>query len=65
MDLGSGDQVATAIVGNDDVCGASLRPYFDCAGFHRHVFADPAREGRLLAGWATLHPKPVGWVHTP
>jgi hypothetical protein len=49
---------ATAYVGTDNVCGASLRPYTECTGNHRHAFADPAREGALLAGWATLHPKP-------
>lgn len=46
---------ATAMVSRDSVCGASLKPYTECPGNHRHAFTDPEREGKLLAGWATLH----------
>jgi hypothetical protein len=47
------------MVGSDDVCGASLRPFTECAGIHQHAFSDPKREGALLAGWATLQPTPT------
>ena len=50
---------ATAIVGRDNICGASLQPYVTCVHNHEHVFADPNREGALLAGWATLQPRPT------
>lgn len=50
---------AIAFVGSDDVCGASLLPYVDCPHDHEHRFSDPQREGRLLAGWGTLHAKPT------
>lgn len=50
---------ATAMVGSDDVCSASLRPYLEGQGDHQHQFTDPDREGALPAGWATLHPTPT------
>lgn len=51
---------ALGMVASDNRCSAPPGAiYTECPGNHRHAFSDPEREGRLLAGWATLHPKPV------